>query len=476
MPVASGHLIFYLDRVVSGAGGSQHCSGACFVQGSERMIMKVTVEDQSSVKKVMHIEVPEADVIRALDDAYKTLKKTAKVKGFRPGKTPRGVLERLYKKDVNADVTGKLIQDAYVDALKETELKVVGSPTVDPPELPATGDYCFDAAVEVQPEIADIDFTGLKLKKTLYQASDEEVEVQIQMMQKNLAKREPIDEERPARADDFVQVDYEGFKDGKPFEETKKTENFVIKLGDGHISEDFDKGVIGMNPGEEKEVTASFPDDYFNKKLAGHTVDFKVKLNEIRKEVLPEIDDEMAKQLGPFTTLDEVREKIRENLTQGYDKRIEQELNEQIFSQILEKVEFEVPDVMVDYELNGIIADAERSFSYHNKTFEEAGISRESLAEKYRGTAEKQVRRQLILGQIIQQEKMELAEEDLEKGFEEMAASYNQPVDVVKGIYGNSGDKLELFKHALLEKQAIKLIMERNEIESVEPEKAAPEA
>ncbi len=205
-------------------------------------------------------------------------------------------------------------------------------------------------------------------------------------------------------------------------------------------------------------------------------MDFKVKLNEIRKEVLPEIDDEMAKQLGPFTTLDEVRDKIKENLTQGYDKRIEQELNEQIFSQILETTDFEVPDVMVEYELNSIIADAERSFSYHNKTFEEAGISRESLAEKYRDTAEKQVRRQLILGKIIEQEKMELADEDLEKGFEEMAATYNQPVDVIKGFYGNSGDKLALFKHALLEKQAIKLIMERNEIESVEPEKEAPEA
>ena len=438
--------------------------------------MKVTVEDRSSVKKVLHIEIPEADVTRELDDAYKTLKKTAKVKGFRPGKTPRGVLERLYKKDVNADVTGKLIQDAYMEALKETELKVVGSPKVDPPELKAGAAYHFDADVEVQPEIADIDFTGLKLKKTLYQASDEEVEVQIKMMQKNLAKRDPIDEERPAQAGDFVQVDYEGFKEGKPFEETKKTENFVIKLGDGHISEEFDNGVIGMNPGDEKEITASFPDDYFNNKLAGHTVDFKVKLNEIRKEVLPEIDDELAKQLGPFTTLDEVREKIKENLTQGYDKRIEQELNEQIFSQILEKTDFEVPDVMVDYELNGIIADAERSFSYHNKTFEEAGISRESLQEKYRETAEKQVRRQLILGQIVQQEKMELADADLEKGFEEMAATYNQPVDVIKGVYGNSGDKLELFKHALLEKQAIKLIMDRNEIESVEPEKPAPEA
>ncbi len=438
--------------------------------------MKVTVEDRSSVKKVLHIEIPEADVTRALDEAYQTLKKTAKVKGFRPGKTPRGVLERLYKKDVNADVAGKLIQDAYVDALKETELKVVGSPSVDPPDLAGKGDYCFDAEVEVHPEIADIGFTNLKLKKTLYKAGDEEVDVQIQMMQKNLAKREPIDEQRPAQNGDFVQVDYEGFKDQKPFEETEKTENFVIKLGDAHIADDFDKGVVGMNPGDEKEITVSFPDEYFNKKLAGHTVDFKVKLNEIRKEVLPEIDDEMAKQLGPFTTLDEVRDKIRENLTQGYDKRIEQELNEQIFSQILETTEFEVPDVMVEYELNSIIADAERSFSYHNKTFEEAGISRESLAEKYRDTAEKQVRRQLILGKIIQQEKMELADEDLEKGFEEMAATYDQPVDVIKGFYGNSGDKLELFKHALLEKQAIKLIMERNEIESVEPEKEAPEA
>ena len=438
--------------------------------------MKVTVEDRSSVKKVLHIEIPEADVKHALDEAYQTLKKTAKVKGFRPGKTPRGVLERLYKKDVNADVTGKLIQDAYVDALKETKLKVVGSPTLDPPELAGTGDYSFDAEVEVQPEIADIGFENLKLKKTLYKASDEEVDVQIQMMQKNLAKREPIDEARPTQNGDFVQVDYEGFKDGQPFEDTKKTENFVIRLGDAHIAEDFDKGVVGMNPGDEKEITVSFPEDYFNKKLAGHTVDFKVKLNEIRKEVLPEIDDEMAKQLGPFTTLDEVRDKIKENLAQGYDKRTEQELNEQIFSQILETTDFEVPDVMVEYELNSIIADAERSFSYHNKTFEEAGISRESLTEKYRDTAEKQVRRQLILGKIIQQEKMELADTDLEKGFEEMAATYNQPVDVIKGFYGNSGDKLELFKHALLEKQAIKLIMERNEIESVEPEKEAPEA
>ena len=131
---------------------------------------------------------------------------------------------------------------------------------------------------------------------------------------------------------------------------------------------------------------------------------------------------------------------------------------------------------MVESELNGILTDAERSFSYHNKTFEEAGISRDSLAEKYRGTAEKQVRRQLVLGKIIDQEKMTLADDELETGFAEMAATYNQPVETIKGFYEGSGDKLAIFKHAILEKKAIKLIMERNTVESVEPEKPAPEA
>lgn len=438
--------------------------------------MKVSVEDRSSVKKVLHIEIPEVDVNGALDQAYRELKKSAKVKGFRPGKTPRGVLERLYKKDVQADVRSKLIQDAYVDALKETQLRVIGPPVVDPPELTGMSDYCFDAEVEVHPEIADIDFTGLKLKKNLYQPSDEEVNLQLQMMQKNLAKRLPIDERRPAQIGDFVQVDYEGFKDGKPFDETKKTENLVIKLGDAHIAEAFDNGIVGMNPGDEKEIRVPFPEDYANPKLAGQQIEFKVKLNEIRQEVLPEIDDEMAKQMGSFNSLDEVRDKIRERLSQGYDKRAEQELNEMIFSQILEKTEFEIPDIMVEFELKNIIAEAERSFSYHNKTFEEAGISRESLAEQYRETAKKQVRRQLILEKIIQQEKMELAEADLEIGFADMAAAYNQPVDAIKAIYQNNDDRLAVFKHALLEKQAIQLIMERNEIEAVAPIKEGDES
>lgn len=433
--------------------------------------MKVTVEDQSSVKKVMHIVIPEEKVVAEVDTAYKQLKKTAKIKGFRPGKAPRSVLERMYKKDVNKDVSSKLIQEGFIQALQETELKLVGSPEVDPPELAYTGDYAFDAAVEVHPEIDDIDFQGLELQKSLYKSTDEDLEAQLEMLRKNMTKMEPIEEERGAQEGDFALLDYEGFKDGQPFEETQKTENFTLKIGDAHISKEFDEGLVDMQPGEDREIAVTFPDDYFNAKLAGVAVQFKVHLHEIRTEIVPEIDDDLAKKLGPFDSLEALKEKIVENLTQGYDKRSEQEINEQIFTKLIEKTDFELPETMVKMELDHIIAEAERSFEQANKTLEEAGLSKESLAEKYRETAEKQVRRHLILGKIIEQEKLELSDEALDQGFQEMADNYNQPVDQIKNYYNQNNKGLELFKHALLEKQAIGLIVDSSKIEEIEPKK-----
>lgn len=432
--------------------------------------MNVTVEEKSSVKKVLHIEVPAETVKAQLDEAYNGLKKTAKIKGFRPGKAPRSVLERLYKKDVNADVASRLIQESYVEALRETKLIPVAAPKVDPPELEGAEDLAFDAEIEIRPEIADVEFKGIKLTKNLYAVTDEEMTAQLEMLQKNLAKVEPIKDERAVADGDFVLVDYEGFKDGQPFEETQKTENFTMKLGDAYIAPAFDEGLVGMQAGEDREIQVAFADDYFNAKLAGQTVDFKVHLHEIREQILPAIDDELAKQLGPFDSLESLKEKIKENLTSGYEKRTEQELNEQIFTELLEKSEFEVPDAMVDMELEHILNDAERSFTQANKTFEEAGISREGLAEKYRPTAEKQVRRHLILGKIVSQESMEVSEEELDAGFAEMAKTYQQPVEQIKTFYQSNKEGLDVFKHTLLEKKAIKLIIENSQIEEVVPE------
>ena len=432
--------------------------------------MQVTIEDVSSVKKILHIEIPEDKVVRELDNAYKNLKKTAKIKGFRPGKAPRSVLERLYKKDVHIDVSSKLLQDSFVEAIKETDLNIVGNPKIDPPGLDEKGPYKYDATVEIKPEIEEIDFKGLTLKKNLYRVTDQEMDAQVAMLQKNLAQQKPITEDRAAQKDDFVLVDYEGFKDGKPFAETQKTENFTMKIGTGHILKTFDEQVIGMKSGDKKEIKVNFPEDYFNDKLANLEINFQVTLHEIREEVLPEIDDEFAKRLGQYETFDVLKNAITDNLEQGYSKRVEQEINEQIFEALIAKSEFEVPDSMVDYELEGIIEEAERSFAYHNKSMEELGLSKEILSEKYRDTAEKKVKRHLILGKIVEQEDMTLTDQELEDGYKEMSQSFNQPLEDIKNYYKQNEDKIEFFKHTLLEKNAVKLIIKSSTIEEVEPE------
>ncbi len=432
--------------------------------------MQVTVEDVSSVKKTLHIEVPQDEVARELDSAYNTLKRTAKIKGFRPGKVPRSVLERMFGKDVRADVSSKLIQNSFLAALKETELNIIGQPQVDPPELDPAAAYKYDAAVEITPEIDDIDFKGMQLKRTNYTFSDDEVDTQLKMLQKNLARHEQVAEDRPVQADDIVLIDYEGFKDGKPFAETGKTENFTVKIGAGSISENFDNQLIGMKAGETKEIAESFPEDFANKSMAGNDLTFQVLLNEIRQEVVPEIDDVMAKKVGQYEDLDQLKTAIEDNLKQGYVKRTEQELNEQIFGTLISKTDFEAPDTMVDMELQGIIEEAERSFAYQNTTLEQMGLSRESIAEKYRDTALKQVKRHLILSKVVAQENLTLADDEIENGFKEMSENFGHPLADIKNYYDENKDKLDLFKHTLLEKKAINLIIESSKIEDVEPE------
>jgi trigger factor len=432
--------------------------------------MQFRVEDVSSVKKTLHIEIPQDEVVRELDKAYGQLKKSARVKGFRPGKVPRSVLERMFKKDVHADVSSRLIQSSFIDAIKQTELKIVGNPELDPPELAADRSYKYIATVEITPEIDTIDFKGLELKRTQYEASNEEVDIQLKSLQKGMAKQQKISEDRPVKKEDFVQIDLEAFQNGEPVPEFAQAENFSLQIGKAFISKDFDDRLIGMKPGDSKTFSIKFDKEFPNEKLADREIDFQVVLNEIRQEILPPIDDALAQKAGPYKTLAELKKVILDNLKQGYQKRIEQELNEQIFTHLIAATEFEVPEAMVEMELQGIIEEAERSFAYRNMSLEEMGLSRETIAEKYRDTAHKQVKRHLILGKIIDQENLNLDDDELESGLKEMSENFNQPLDEIKKYYDQNQDKLGYLKHTLLEKKGIKLIIDNSTITDVKPE------
>ena len=242
--------------------------------------------------------------------------------------------------------------------------------------------YHYSATIEIAPQIDDIDFKGLELERTNYTISDEEINAQLSMLQKNLAQINPVKEDRGLQNGDFALIDYEGFKDGNPFEATALTQNFTLKIGDGVILPEFDEQLIDLKSGGVKEFSVTFPEDYFNAQLANQAIDFKVTLNDIRQEELPEIDDELAKKVGQYDSLKDLKEAISQNLRQGYDKRTEQELNEQIFSKLLDITEFETPETLIDAELDGIVQEAERSFAHRNTTLEEQGLSRESICRK----------------------------------------------------------------------------------------------
>lgn len=432
--------------------------------------MQLKVEEKSTVKKVLHVEIPKEDVAKELDKAYNELKKTAVIKGFRKGKAPRKVLENRFSKDVYADLAPRLIQEAFSEAMEEHKFNVVGGPKVDPPELNPEESFCFDIGIEVRPELDDVDFKGIELKKTMYVATDEEVNAQIQMIRKTMATKKTVTEERAVKADDFVLINYQGFADGKPFDKTPMVENYVMAIGGNTLPAEFSAKLTGVIPEKELDIDVAYAESHGDKELAGKTVTYRVLLKEIQEEIMPPVDDSLVENLGQYENLDALKAAILDNLRKGYEQRIQHELSEQVFKNLLEKYEFEVPDVMVDVELEGIIAEAEQAYAQHNVRFEDVGISKDFLKTQYRNVAEKQARRHILLGKIMEQEKLELTDEELEASYEEMAVGMNASVDAIKNFFKLDGRQFDYYKHTQLEKKAVRLIIEQGTVLEVAPE------
>lgn len=434
--------------------------------------MRVDIEDVTSVKKVLHVEIPETDVARELNKAYTTLKKNVRIKGFRPGKVPLSILERRFKKDMDAEVSGQLIQDSYVEALRKTELVPLGEPILDRPDLEQGRPYHYSVTIEVRPPVHDLNLSGFKLKKKVYRVTDEEVEAQVKILQKNQSQLRTVEEDRPVEKGDFVLIDYEGFKDGKPFTPASKTENFLVDVGSERILKDFDQQLLGMRPNTSKEFPVHFPADYYNKELAGLDITFKVALKEIKEEILPEIDDEFAKDLGEHKTLAELKQAIRRELERRYETRSERELRRNIIDMLIEQSDFELPEVLVKHELSALVNEARNALSNRGLSLDEAGQTEEGLSKEYHPLAERKVREYLLLQNVVEQEEITATDEILEQAYKEMAGIINQPVDKIKQFHDNYKEAYETFVQRTLEEQAIKSIIQKSTIETIETGKA----
>ena len=437
--------------------------------------MQVTVEEQSPVKKTLHVEIPSEVVARELESSYNQLRKTAKIKGFRPGKAPMSMLKKLYRDQVHTEVVEQLIRSTLPEAVRENAPDMIGNPEITTSELNEESSFTYAATVEVIPEIPDIDFKGLTLKKPVYKYSEEEVEHQIKLLSKNMAKLEEVKEARPAREGDAAAIEYKGYHNGELIAETPEIDDFQIIIGSGTISKEFDEQVTGMLPGESKEFDVTLPENHPDRQLAGKTIHYVTTLKSLKEEILPEINDEFAKQIGKFESLEQLKDAIRKDLQANYDRRSEQEVNEQVFKALIERTSFEVPEKLINYELDAIIDEIERTYAAYDLTLEMTGQTHDELREKYHDTAVKQAKRHLILGKIIKQEDLSISEEEMDQEFEKIAESIGHPKDLVKQYYQQSQEQVSSLQYTLLEKKAMHTIIENSIIEEVAPEEEADE-
>ena len=251
--------------------------------------MKVNIEDISGVKKKVHVEIPEDQVAQEINAIYEDLKKTAKIKGFRPGKVPRQILERYYKDYVKGEALQKLIQETVPKAFEDSNLHPVSTPVIDPQELEIGKPFQYSAIIDTKPDFKMEGYLGLNIEGKREDVKDEEVEERVKSLQNLYANLKAIPEPRPIQNGDFVILDYEATMDGKPLEEGKATD-YTVEVGSGRFIQAFEEKLVGVKPEEEKEIEVSFPEDYGYKKWAGKSVTFHVKVKEIKEKILPPLD------------------------------------------------------------------------------------------------------------------------------------------------------------------------------------------
>ena len=424
--------------------------------------MKASVEEISSIKKKVSVEIPEDEVAKEVDSIYKDLGKKAKIKGFRPGKVPRNILERYFKDYVKTEAMQKLIEETYPKALSETHLEPVSPPVVDPREFEGGKPFQYSAVIEVKPDIQLGEYTGLKIEGKKEEVKDEEVEERLKALKNLHANLKTISETRPIQAGDYAIIDYEASLGGKPLEGGRAID-FTVEVGSGQFIPAFEEKLIGLKPEEEREFEVSFPEDYGYKKWAGKTISFQVKIKEIKEKILPPLDDEFAKDLGDYSSFEELKSKLRGEIEKEKEIALERQLKDRVVDQLLEANPFEVPVSLVEEQAKALVSDTKLRLAAQGVDFKNLGISEEKLQGDYRAVAQRQVKTFLILERIAGQEGIQATDEEAEARLQEMAERMRQKLDVVKRYYEQNGLLPEV-KAGIIREKTLNFLVEKANI------------
>ncbi len=409
--------------------------------------MKVLKVEQREDKRIyLEIEIDGAEFEAAMEKSYKKNVKSINISGFRKGKVPRKVIEKYYTESIfYDDAINFVCPDAYDKAIEENNLEPVDMPEIDIVKLEKGENFVFSALVTVRPEVTLGEYKGITAEKEVNNVTDEEVQAEISKMQDNAARISTVTEGTTAMGDK-VSLNFEGFVDGVAFE-GGKGEDFSLVLGSGSFIPGFEEQVANQTIGAEFDVNVTFPEEYQAEELKGKAAVFKCKVNSVEKKELPELDDEFAKDVSEFDTLEELKVDTKAKLDKAKEDEAKRKFEDAVLDIVVENATVDVPECMVKQQIENQIKDISYRFKNQGMPLEQylqyTGMTMDSLRDQIKDTAAKTVKSQLVLAEIAKAENVEVTDEDLEKEYAKMAEMYGMEVDKAKEVMAPNAEGIK---------------------------------
>lgn len=406
--------------------------------------MSLQVENLEKNMAKLTIEVPASEFEKALQSAYNKQKKSISVPGFRKGKVPRKMVEKMYGPEIfYEDAANELIPTAYEEELKNCDLEIVSRPTVDIVQIKKGENFIFTAEVAVKPEVTLGEYKGMEVDKTSTRVTQKEVEAKIKEEAEKNARTVTV-EGRPVQDGDEVILDFEGFVDGEAFE-GGKGENYPLTIGSGSFIPGFEEQLVGAEAEKEVEVKVTFPEEYHAEELKGKDAVFKCTIHEIKEKQIPEIDDEFAAEVSEFDTLDEYKADVKAKIKEQKENEGKQKKEDQAVEKAVANAAMEIPEAMIDEQVRQMVNEFAQNMQYQGISFEQycqiTGMTLEKIQEETRPQAVKRIETRLVLEAIAKAENIEVTEERLDEEIKKMAESYNMEADKLKELMGEEEKK-----------------------------------
>lgn len=423
--------------------------------------MSLQVENLEKNMAKLTIEVPASEFEKALQSAYNKQKKSISVPGFRKGKVPRQMVEKMYGPEIfYEDAANELIPTAYEEELKNCDLEIVSRPTVDIVQIKKGENFIFTAEVAVKPEVTLGEYKGMEVDKTSTRVTQKEVEAKIKEEAEKNARTVTV-EGRPVQDGDEVILDFEGFVDGEAFE-GGKGENYPLTIGSGSFIPGFEEQLVGAEAEKEVEVKVTFPEEYHAEELKGKEAVFKCTVHEIKEKQIPEIDDEFAAEVSEFDTLEEYKADVKAKIKEQKAADGKRNQEDQAVEQAVKNAEYEIPQPMIETQTTQMVEDFAQRIQSQGITLEQyfqfTGLTAEKMMEDMRPQAIKRIETRLVLEAVAKAENIEITDEKIDEELAKMAESYNMEVEKLKEFMGENEKKQ--MKEDLAVQEAVTFLVE----------------